>query len=265
MGDTSEAVAGGNGWNRDAVRIEIPPLAISVTPMTAQEVASIVTQTHGKRLLLNHNLHSAYLHETDGDFSRLYKAADWVIVDGAPILWLASRYSRARWSAEYRISSTDWVAALPSAPLPRRLFLFGANATSNENAVARLKQELGDWIISGIDGYVDEEIAVRRICEFRPDLVLVGLGMPRQEHFLLRNLSLLPDATYATVGGAIDYLAGTTRLAPRWMGRVGVEWLWRLLNEPRRLAHRYIVEPVLLLRRVRTRNARSARRSGRTM
>ncbi|BBZ06404.1 hypothetical protein MDOR_05730 [Mycolicibacterium doricum] len=109
---------------------------------------------------------------------------------------------------------------------------------------------LPQWTVSGVDGYVSSDIALTRIIDFDPDLVLVGLGMPRQELFLLSHLAQLPDATYATVGGAIDYLAGTTRLAPRWLGRFGLEWVWRLVNQPRRLAHRYLVEPLLLLIRV---------------
>lgn len=238
------------GDGKDVRWIEISPLAIKVSPLSALEAASIAVESTGQRLLLNHNLHSAYLYQTDDEFRRLYARADLIVVDGTPILWLASWSSRSRLAASYRISSTDWIAALPEVQGPRRLFVFGATASSNANAISRLRLELKDWAISGVDGYVDDDVAVRLINDFGPDLVIVGLGMPRQEKFLLRNLVRLPNATYATVGGAIDYIAGTTRLAPRWLGRLGMEWAWRLANEPRRLAYRYIAEPLLLFARV---------------
>ncbi|WP_460359411.1 WecB/TagA/CpsF family glycosyltransferase [Mycobacterium sp. ZZG] len=238
-------------WTQsDSTWVEIGLFDLSVSPLTATEVADLATRTPGKRLLLNHNLHSAYLHEVDGDFRRLYERADWVVVDGAPILWLASYYSGHRFSCAYRISSTDWVDALSFLAGPHRLFIFGATAESNREAVKRLRERLTDWAVDGVDGYVSDELAIRQLNDFNADLVLIGLGMPRQEYFLLRHYAELPDATYATVGGAIDYIAGATKLAPRWLGRFGIEWLWRLLNEPRRLAYRYLIEPLLLLIRL---------------
>ena len=67
--------------------------------------------------------------------------------------------------------------------------------------------------------------------------------MPLQETFVAATTPE-PPAIYATVGGAISYIAGVTTLAPRWLGGVGLEWAWRLLHSPRRLARRYLVEPV---------------------
>lgn len=233
--------------------LTIGPLRISVTPLTARQVTTIIGTSTGKRLLLNHNLHSAYLHDTNEEFQELYRRADWVLIDGSPILWLAGLCARVRLPACYRISSTDWIEALPQVELGKRLFVFGATPESNAKAVETLRRRLQHWRISGADGYIDDELAVKLINAFKPDLVIIGLGMPRQEHFLSQYLTLLPPATYATVGGAIDYVAGTTKLAPRWLGRYGLEWLWRLANEPRRLAYRYLVEPMLLLYRVRVR------------
>jgi N-acetylglucosaminyldiphosphoundecaprenol N-acetyl-beta-D-mannosaminyltransferase len=113
-----------------------------------------------------------------------------------------------------------------------------------------LRELLPTSTVSGVNGYIASSEAVAAIQVFQPDLVLVGLGMPRQEYFLLENLESLPPSTYATVGGAIDYIGGTTTLAPRWLGRVGLEWAWRLAHDPRRLANRYLVEPFALLARM---------------
>ena len=67
--------------------------------------------------------------------------------------------------------------------------------------------------------------------------------MPRQEAWIARNLAALPDCVILNVGAAFDYEAGVQRAAPRWMGRVGLEWLYRLAHDPRRLFRRYCVEP----------------------
>lgn len=253
--------SGGRRRNDDplAARIEIPLLGIEVTPLSATSVALAVSEGRGKRLLLNHNLHSVYVFDSDDKFRQLYRDADWIVIDGAPIRWLASLTSKRKLDSVYRIGSTDWIAALNQIEVPKRLFVFGATEESNAGAIQKLEVMLPHWTTAGLNGYVQDETAVAQITAFKPDLVLIGLGMPQQEHFLIDNLSQLPDAIYATVGGAIDYLSGTTRLAPRWMGRFGLEWVWRLLNQPRRLAYRYLVEPVKLLARLLRRGVRRLR------
>ena len=242
--------------------IEIEVLGIKVNPLTAVETANLAAaERPGKVLLLNHNLHSAYLHEVDDVFRELYRSANWVVIDGTPIRWLASWSARRKVHPSCRIGSTDWITALSTVDVPRRLFVFGATALSNDRAVTNLRELLPSWTIGGVNGFVSRDVAVKHIREFDPDIVLVGLGMPRQEHFLHESWSELPSATYATVGGAIDYLAGTTHLAPRWLGRVGLEWAWRLAHQPRRLAHRYLVEPTYLARRIAFRRLRGGSRT----
>lgn len=239
-GDGPPATALQSEW------IHVPVFDIAVTPLTASEAATVATCSSGKQILLNHNLHSAYLHEIDDKFRELYSLADWVVIDGTPIRWLASRSSRKKFGSAYRIGSTDWIAALPLCDVNRRLFVFGATVESNEAAVENLRRVLPGWTVKGLNGYVGDDAALTSIRAFEPDIVLVGLGMPRQEQFLLAHLPGLPPAVYATVGGAIDYVAGVTRLSPRWLARFGLEWIWRLANQPRRLAHRYLIEPVKL-------------------
>ncbi|WP_147105628.1 WecB/TagA/CpsF family glycosyltransferase [Nesterenkonia populi] len=232
----------------DVKTVEVKPLGLTVTPMTAEETVEWVTKHSGKGLLLNHNLHSAYLYQKSQVFRDFYARANRVVIDGAPILWLARRTPLRRIGPTHRIGSTDWIACLDKAPLPGRLFVFGAEEVSNCDAVSTLRQTLSHsgWHVEGRDGYISWAEAVEWLQSGKPTLVLVGLGMPMQEEFLTEAWDELPEAVYATVGGAIDYMAGHNPLAPRWMGRFGVEWLWRLVHDPRRLAHRYLVEPFKL-------------------
>jgi len=93
-------------------------------------------------------------------------------------------------------------------------------------------------------GSAENAAVVEAVNAFAPQILLVGMGMPRQEVWVLENHPALttPCASF-TVGGAFDYEAGAQKAAPRWMGRLGVEWLFRLVVDPRRLFVRYCVEP----------------------
>ncbi|HEY0053078.1 MAG TPA: WecB/TagA/CpsF family glycosyltransferase, partial [Caulobacteraceae bacterium] len=82
---------------------------------------------------------------------------------------------------------------------------------------------------------------------FRPDVLMVGMGMPRQELWILDHFEALPDCVILPVGAAFDYEAGVQAAAPRWMGRLGLEWLFRLAHDPKRLFVRYCVEPWTLV------------------
>jgi len=244
----------------DPPELKLKTLGITVTLLTPRETAVLaLSDFTGKRLILNHNLHSAYLHGKDDKFRQLYENADWTVIDGIPILWAASVAAHKVLPSNYRFSSTDWIDELSHVQCPARIFVFGATLTSNCAAIEKLRTKLPNCAVSGVHGYVNDQLAIEMISDFRPNLVVVGLGMPRQEYFLLKNWARLPSATYATVGGAIDYIAGTTRLAPRWLGYFGAEWLWRLLNEPRRLAFRYLVEPWLLAWQILVRSVHSVR------
>jgi N-acetylglucosaminyldiphosphoundecaprenol N-acetyl-beta-D-mannosaminyltransferase len=133
----------------------------------------------------------------------------------------------------------------------RRLFVVGAEPGSHEAALELLRSALPTWTVGGVDGYGpvarNPGSLVDAIAEFSPDIVLLALGMPKQEAVLDSLLDQLPPAHYATVGGAVDYIAGFKPLSPRWLGRMGLEWAWRLVHEPRRLGRRYCIEPLHLL------------------
>jgi N-acetylglucosaminyldiphosphoundecaprenol N-acetyl-beta-D-mannosaminyltransferase len=117
--------------------------------------------------------------------------------------------------------------------------------------VARLADIVPSAKVAGMPGEGwNEELegeAVAWLTELRPQLVLLGLGMPLQEMVLQRRLETLPPAVYCAVGGAIEQIAGIQKLAPRWLGRLGLEWAWRLMLHPRRVAYRVFGEPWVLL------------------
>ncbi len=86
------------------------------------------------------------------------------------------------------------------------------------------------------------DAAALAIRDARPHLVLVAFGAPKQELWMHRRRTALAPAVLLGMGASLDFVAGRVRRAPRWMSRAGLEWLWRLLREPRRLWRRYLVE-----------------------
>jgi N-acetylglucosaminyldiphosphoundecaprenol N-acetyl-beta-D-mannosaminyltransferase len=97
---------------------------------------------------------------------------------------------------------------------------------------------------------VESDGVIRHINDVRPDILVVGFGMPVQEQWLADNWTAL-DVSVALTGGAVfDYVSGTLRRPPKWMQGVGLEWLGRMLIEPRRLWRRYVVGNPLFMARV---------------
>jgi N-acetylglucosaminyldiphosphoundecaprenol N-acetyl-beta-D-mannosaminyltransferase len=161
--------------------------------------------------------------------------------------------------------SVVWAARLLGQPLPARvpgidlmhrtielaerrgysIYILGARQDVLETAVARLVETHPALRIAGChDGYFEdsEELGVaEQIRRSGADILYVAIGSPRKEYFLARHGRSLGVPYVMGVGGAIDVVAGVTRRAPRWLQRLGLEWAFRLAQEPRRLFRRYLV------------------------
>jgi N-acetylglucosaminyldiphosphoundecaprenol N-acetyl-beta-D-mannosaminyltransferase len=250
-------------------KLHIASLDVTVTPSTAGEtvnaVATAVENTNST-LVGAHNLHSVYLLHTNERFRRFYDVADLVLIDGWPILAAINRErSRGRlpeFRPDYRIGSTDWIPKAIQSPQVSRVCVIGASRTSNMRFVERQHEKNESVEFLGYPGVpwspARLEDLIDSVRTFRPQLTLVGMGMPLQEEIALALRAAAIPGVIATVGGAIDQLSGKQAHAPRWTGQLKVEWLWRLASDPRRLAHRYLVEPIKLLRVLR-RAKRSSR------
>lgn len=236
-------------------RQQIPVLGVHATPLRVPELVAELSSFVAEgstRTVLGHNLHSVTLTLSDDGFRRLYEASDVVLLDGAPVLWLWGRTGNADGPVmDYRLGSTDWLPALDQVAGLERIAVIGAGAEANAGAVSRLKDIVPGARVSGFPGEgwgPDlEDAAVAWLHREQPQLVLLGLGMPLQEDVMQRRLAEMPPAVYCAVGGAIEQLAGVQKLAPRWLGRMGLEWAWRLLLHPRRVAYRVLGEPWVLL------------------
>jgi N-acetylglucosaminyldiphosphoundecaprenol N-acetyl-beta-D-mannosaminyltransferase len=163
--------------------------------------------------------------------------------DGQPIVWASHLLGDP---LPERVSGVDLMNALLDVAVERgfRVFVLGARDDVLEAAVRRLIAHHPGLRITGHHhGYfTDDEVSAVRdvILVAQPDLLLVAMSSPRKEYFLADNAARLGVPLSIGVGGAIDIVAGITRRAPAWMQRWGLEWLFRVLQEPRRLGSRYI-------------------------
>jgi N-acetylglucosaminyldiphosphoundecaprenol N-acetyl-beta-D-mannosaminyltransferase len=165
--------------------------------------------------------------------------------DGAPVAWLMRRFGA---DTARRVAGPDLMPLVIDAgqALGIRHFLFGSTPEVLDRLQGRLLERYPRAIIAGaisppfraLSAEEDARMA-REIVESGADLVWVGLGLPKQDQWLRRNAELFKPAVGLGVGAAFDFLAGTKPRAPEWMQHAGLEWLHRMVSEPRRLARRY--------------------------
>ena len=177
-------------------------------------------------------------------FARAYARADLSLADGMPLVWV----SRLRGPAlPERVAGSDLASPLLQRAAARRwrVFLFGGTDGAAEIAAQKLRGD-GVDVVGAISPQVtsegvapSESVDVLRAA--RPQLLLVGLGSPKQELFIDAIRGQLPATVAFACGAVIDFLAGKVPRAPRWMARAGLEWAYRLGREPRRLWRRYLV------------------------
>lgn len=208
----------------------------------------------------------------DPSLMGLLSRAELSIPDGMPIVW-GARLSGTPLRA--RVSGADLVPELAREAARRgwRLYLFGSAPGVAERAAEHLCALAEGLQVRADSGGSFARVAEtpadarRLIREARPDILLVALGNPKQEWWIEQFRGELGVPVCIGVGGTFDLLIGNKRRAPRWMQRLGLEWIFRALQEPRRLARRYgtdllVFVPRMSVQIVRARwSRRSIRRS----
>ena len=166
-----------------------------------------------------------------------------VVADGQPLVWCAGLFGGR---LPERVAGIDLIDSLcrRAASEGKGVYLLGAAERVLTKTLARLRSRHQGLRIDGSDGYFSVDAAKSRVDKIRASgasLLLVGMGSPRQEEFIGDHWELLGVGMAIGVGGSFDVIAGERFRAPRWVGRVGMEWLVRLLQEPRRLMPRYLI------------------------
>jgi N-acetylglucosaminyldiphosphoundecaprenol N-acetyl-beta-D-mannosaminyltransferase len=231
-------------------RIDLFGVHIDITRMddaVAQVLGWINDPSESCRYVVTPNVDHTVMLQHDVGLRTAYKDANLVLADGFPVV-LASRLLGK--ALPERVTGSDLVPALfdaadPARPL--RTFLLGAAPGVAEIAADRIHAQWPDVrvvdVYSPPKGFEHDDVEIARILNrvrsARPDVLVVGFGAPKQELWVHRHRNELEASVALCVGATIDFLAGAQSRAPQWMQRAGLEWLFRLLTEPRRLLRRY--------------------------
>lgn len=187
--------------------------------------------------------------DRDPAFHAMLDEADLVVADGMPLIW-ASRLQGTPLPQRVAGSSLVWALAQAAAEHGRSLYLLGGDPGAAQGAAKALSARYPDLRIAGTDcpafGFDQdpEKIAevTKKMLAAKPDIVYVGLGSPKQERLIRRIRVGSPHIWWLGIGISLSFIAGDVRRAPRWVQQFGLEWLHRLLQEPGRLAKRYLVD-----------------------
>jgi N-acetylglucosaminyldiphosphoundecaprenol N-acetyl-beta-D-mannosaminyltransferase len=197
------------------------------------------------KLVFAVNGHAIALAAQDEAFRRIFESADIIHADGQAAVF-ASRLLTGTPIPE-RSATTDFIhdAAHAAAEHGLRFFLFGATEEANHKAAQALaKLYPGLQIVGRRHGYfspLDEDEICDEINITRPDVIWLGLSVPLEYEFAVRNRDRLRGGWLVTCGGCFNFLSGAYKRAPRWMQAIGLEWLHRLCQEPKRLFWRYAI------------------------
>lgn len=226
------------------------------------------------RYVVTPNLNHIVLLSQREDLRAAYDDAALVVADGAPLLWTVRALGHP---LPCRIAGSDLVPAVfaaAAASAPLTAFFLGAAPGVAERAKRNVERSYTNVRVVGTHsppmGFESDpgenDQALRRIANANPDLLVVGLGAPKQELWVHHHQDRLHARVALCVGATIDFLAGEKSRAPRWVGKLGLEWLYRVAQEPRRLAPRYFWDgvrfPGIVYREVRSRWGERAHRRG---
>jgi N-acetylglucosaminyldiphosphoundecaprenol N-acetyl-beta-D-mannosaminyltransferase len=239
-----ELVEMGESW--------IKMLGVKFQLLTLDELNKIISNailTNQKRVIANHNLHSIYVFHHDQKMRNFYSLAYHIHIDGMSLVYLG-RISQYPVRREHRVTYLDWIYPMMALIEQEnwRVFYLGGKPGVAQIAVNRLLKEYPNLQIEVHHGYFNKSnqensIIIKKIANFKTNILMVGMGMPLQEHWILENYEKIQTNVILSAGACLDYIAGEIPSPPRWIGKVGFEWLFRLYSEPRRLWRRYLLEP----------------------
>jgi N-acetylglucosaminyldiphosphoundecaprenol N-acetyl-beta-D-mannosaminyltransferase len=220
---------------------------LGLSPLNYDEtlawLASQMKANGRRQCVFTANVDQVVRYARDAEFRRAYDSADLVVADGMPLVWSADWLGE---SLRGRVAGIDLLHGLCalSAAEGYRCYLLGAQPVVNGEALQNLITAYPQLrICGGHSGYFEQDRpVVDAINRAKTQVLFVGMGSPRQELWLGRNWSALNCRIALTVGGAFDVISGKLSRAPLGLQKLGLEWMWRMLQEPRRLGWRYLIE-----------------------
>lgn len=230
------------------------PFDVMTRDRALADIATLATSNRGGYVVTPNIDHIVLAHQRPA-LRAIYRDAALSLIDGQPVVWMA-RLLGARQAT--RVSGSDLIdplmAMAAAANLP--VFFFGTTDTIAAEAARRLTHRHAGLRIVGRDSRMwdvsdptppEESPVVDAIRASGARIVVTALGCPKQEIWMARHAAAIAPAITIGLGASLDFVAGAVSRAPRWMSDAGLEWLYRLVQEPGRLAHRYLVRDVQIL------------------
>jgi N-acetylglucosaminyldiphosphoundecaprenol N-acetyl-beta-D-mannosaminyltransferase len=226
-------------------------LGVKVNLLSMVQLNSLIgeaVKSNCKWIIANHNLNSLYIFHHNPAMKDFYGKVDYVHIDGMALIFLG-KLLNLPFKREHRVTYADWVWSLmaQAADDNWRILYLGSKPGVAERGAAILRNQYPGLKIATVHGYFtpgsQNQAVIDQINSYQPNILMVGMGMPRQEEWILANVDQIKANIVLPSGACIDYIAQEIATPPRWMGQVGLEWLYRLATEPKRLWRRYLVEP----------------------
>ncbi len=213
-------------------------------------IIGIFIYNKNRAIISSQNIHSIYIFHRN-KFLQQLQSISIKRIDGMPIVYCGKilGYPLKR---DNRITWVDLIRPLmrEAANKNWKVFYLGADEVTVSIGVEVLRTDYKGLNITYANGFFnakkespENDAMLKKINAYMPDVLIVGMGMPRQEKWILENKEVLNATVIMTSGAAIEYVAGKVATPPRWMGRTGLEWLYRLTENPKRFWFRYLVEP----------------------
>lgn len=226
----------------------------AITKWDLIDITGAAIEQKKRCIIANHNLHSLYLWHREARMRDFYSLAQYTNVDGMSLVFLG-RLIGLPLKTEHRTNYIDLLEPFVEQAARKRwkIFYLGSKPGVAEHATQILRDRYINLQIEARHGYfkaedVDENQKILdEISRYCPNVLMVGMGMPRQEIWVAKNIAKLSADVIFCCGGLMDLVAGEIPTAPRWLGSMGLEWVFRLFSEPRRLWRRYLVEPWFIL------------------
>ncbi len=221
----------------------------AIAPAEAVEILLRYLKDENNHIVITPNPEMVMAAQNDKDFMNILNKAELVIPDGIGIV-IASKLNKVK--IKERVTGCDLTQALFDRikDSDYKVYLFGGKPGVCQLAAKKLEAKYkGLKIVGYHSGYFDvkeEKIIISEIQRLKPDILLVGLGFPKQEKWIYANKNKLPVKISIGVGGSIDVFAGTVKRAPEIYQKLGLEWFYRLMKQPSRIG-RMLQLPVFIV------------------
>jgi N-acetylglucosaminyldiphosphoundecaprenol N-acetyl-beta-D-mannosaminyltransferase len=241
-------VAEGLQLSRPRRRIKIGSVWVDVLSFdeALREVEELVDRKDGGAVFTP-NVDHVVKAAANAAFNRAYRRADLSLADGMPLIWLSKILGSP---LPERVAGSDLL--MPTLQLAARrqwrVYLLGGAPGVAAEVTTLLTEKIGVTVAGWDDSRIESDgsdragDSIARAAAARPDLIFVALGPPKQELWIERARDRVKPAVLLGVGASLDFLVGKYKRAPQWMGDAGLEWAYRLAQEPRRLWRRYLLE-----------------------